>query len=178
MNFFKLLLIFALLLFSTFAQRFLRHSINDDALIGEKDSDSLLSSHVTSAQQVGGLLSSDGINAQQFGKDVKLTGFIGEIEFELDELKFEYCSERIAQNRQRCMDQTANLCYDAENPSDTSSQVGCRPNKCRFEAGISKPPSASETLVMRFMDFTSTKEVKENEDICPTAIMQSPKAHS
>uniref|UniRef100_A0AC35FYW1 Uncharacterized protein n=1 Tax=Panagrolaimus sp. PS1159 TaxID=55785 RepID=A0AC35FYW1_9BILA len=95
MNFFKLLLIFASLLFGSFGQRFLRHSINDDALIDEKDSDDNL------------LSSSDGLNAQQVDGDVKLTGYIEEIELELKykELKFEFCSERIAQNRQRCMDQ-------------------------------------------------------------------------
>uniref|UniRef100_A0A914PTR9 Uncharacterized protein n=1 Tax=Panagrolaimus davidi TaxID=227884 RepID=A0A914PTR9_9BILA len=92
MNFFKLLLIFDLVLFGTFGQRFLRHSNDDDALIDGKDSDD-------------NLLSFDGINAQQFGKDVKLTGFIKEIELELDELKFEFCSKRDLHYIQVCMRQ-------------------------------------------------------------------------
>uniref|UniRef100_A0A914QEI0 Uncharacterized protein n=1 Tax=Panagrolaimus davidi TaxID=227884 RepID=A0A914QEI0_9BILA len=176
MNFFKLLLVFAFLLFGSFGQRFLRHSINDVALIDGKDSDSLLSSHVTSAQQVGGLLSSDGINAQQFGKDVKLTGFIVEIELELDELKFEYCSKRIARNRQRCMDQTVILCYDAENPPVALQkylQDGCGPNKCRFEAGIS--PGLGNNLLWFMMSGHSTS-FDYAEDICATATMMSPDA--
>uniref|UniRef100_A0AC35FE44 Uncharacterized protein n=1 Tax=Panagrolaimus sp. PS1159 TaxID=55785 RepID=A0AC35FE44_9BILA len=93
MNFFKLLLIFSLVLFGSFGQRFLRHSNNDDDLFDGKDSD-------------GNLLSSDGSNAQQEFGDVRLTGYVEEIELELSQLKFEYCSERIAQNKQRCMDKT------------------------------------------------------------------------
>uniref|UniRef100_A0A914PZH8 Uncharacterized protein n=1 Tax=Panagrolaimus davidi TaxID=227884 RepID=A0A914PZH8_9BILA len=123
MNIFKLLLIFAILLFGSFAQRFLRHSTND-VLIDVKDSDD-------------NLLSSDGMNAQQVRGDVKLTGYIEEIELELDELKFEYCSKRDHQNVQVCMDQTVFACYDAENP-DVDSQDGCGPNQCKFKAGISQ----------------------------------------
>uniref|UniRef100_A0A914R0L9 Uncharacterized protein n=1 Tax=Panagrolaimus davidi TaxID=227884 RepID=A0A914R0L9_9BILA len=94
MNFFKLLLIFALLLFGTFAQRFLRHTINDVALIDGKDSDV-------------NLLSSDVKNAQQVGDDVQFTGFVKEIELELarNELMFEYCSKRDRQNNRLCVDQ-------------------------------------------------------------------------
>uniref|UniRef100_A0AC35GCK4 Uncharacterized protein n=1 Tax=Panagrolaimus sp. PS1159 TaxID=55785 RepID=A0AC35GCK4_9BILA len=165
MNFFKLLLIFALILFGSFGQRFLRHLNNDDALFDGKDSDDYL-------------LSSDGSNAQEVRGDVKLTGFIEEIELELSQLKFEFCSERIAQNKQRCMDKTVFACYNAKNPSDTSSQVGCRPNQCRFEAGISKSSSFLPTAFVWFMDSaTSTAKIlNENEDICPTAIMRSPTA--
>uniref|UniRef100_A0A914PI28 Uncharacterized protein n=1 Tax=Panagrolaimus davidi TaxID=227884 RepID=A0A914PI28_9BILA len=126
MNFFKLLVIFALLLFGSFGQRFLRHSNNDDALIDGKDSDNLLSS--------------DGLNAQQNGDDVKLTGYAKEIELELSQLMFEFCSQRIAQNKQLCMNQRVFVCYDAENPPvdlQEFLQDGCGPNKCRFEAGIS-----------------------------------------
>uniref|UniRef100_A0A914P8G2 Uncharacterized protein n=1 Tax=Panagrolaimus davidi TaxID=227884 RepID=A0A914P8G2_9BILA len=123
MNFFKLLLIFALVLFGSFSQRFLRHSINDVALIDGKDSDNLLSSV--------------GSNAQEIDGDVKLTGYIEEIELELklNELKFEYCSKRIFQNKQRCMDQKVYVCYDAENP-DADFRGDCGLNQCRFEAGI------------------------------------------
>uniref|UniRef100_A0AC35F4V8 Uncharacterized protein n=1 Tax=Panagrolaimus sp. PS1159 TaxID=55785 RepID=A0AC35F4V8_9BILA len=165
MNFFKLLLIFALLLFGSFGQRFLRHSNNDDALFG-KDSDD-------------NLLSSDGSIAQEVRGDVRLTGYAEEIELELDELKFEYCSQRIRQNKQRCMDQTVFACYDAKNPSeDTSSQYKCRPNQCSFEAGISKASSGLQTPFVWFMDSTTStaKILNENEDICPTAIMRSPTA--
>uniref|UniRef100_A0A914QTT9 Uncharacterized protein n=1 Tax=Panagrolaimus davidi TaxID=227884 RepID=A0A914QTT9_9BILA len=123
MNFFKLLLIFALLLFGSFGQRFLRHSSNDDAFIDGKDSDDYL-------------LSSDGSNAQQVRGDVRLTGYAEEIELELSQLMFEFCSQRIDQNKQRCMDQSVYVCYDAESP-DISAQGECRPNQCRFEAGIS-----------------------------------------
>uniref|UniRef100_A0A914R1Y5 Uncharacterized protein n=1 Tax=Panagrolaimus davidi TaxID=227884 RepID=A0A914R1Y5_9BILA len=93
MNFFKLLLIFALVLFGSFGQRFLRHSIND-ALIDGKDSDD-------------NLLSSDGSNAQQVGDDVQFTGFIKEIQLQLmgNELMFEYCSKRDRQNNRLCVDQ-------------------------------------------------------------------------
>uniref|UniRef100_A0A914PRK9 Uncharacterized protein n=1 Tax=Panagrolaimus davidi TaxID=227884 RepID=A0A914PRK9_9BILA len=164
MNFFKLLLIFALLLFGTFGQRFLRHSNNNVALIDGKDPDD-------------NLLSFDGSIAQQVDNDVKLTGYIEEIELELkgNELMFEFCSERIAQNRQRCMDKTVYVCYDAETPS-VALRGHCRPNQCSFEAGISKPSFGLQTPIMWFMDFTSTAPLDENEDICPTAIMQSPTA--
>uniref|UniRef100_A0AC35GJQ2 Uncharacterized protein n=1 Tax=Panagrolaimus sp. PS1159 TaxID=55785 RepID=A0AC35GJQ2_9BILA len=157
MNFFKLLLIFVLLLFGSFAQRFLRHSIND-ALIDEKDSDD-------------NLLSSDVTNAQEEGGDVKLTGYIQEIELELDELKFEYCSKRIPQNKQRCMDQKVSVCYDAKKSSDTPSQVGCGPNRCIFEAGVSEVYGTQRVWFME-----THLDLPENDDICPTAIMRSPKA--
>uniref|UniRef100_A0A914PR41 Uncharacterized protein n=1 Tax=Panagrolaimus davidi TaxID=227884 RepID=A0A914PR41_9BILA len=163
MNFFKLLLIFTLLLFGSFGQRFLRHSNNDDALIDGKDSDNLLSS--------------DGLNAQEVDGDVKLTGYAEEIELELklNELMFEFCSKRIRQNRQRCMDQRVFACYGAKNPS-VALRGHCRPNQCSFEAGISKPSFGLQTPIVWFMDFTSTAPLDENEDICPTAIMQSPTA--
>uniref|UniRef100_A0A914PWN8 Uncharacterized protein n=1 Tax=Panagrolaimus davidi TaxID=227884 RepID=A0A914PWN8_9BILA len=158
MNFFKLLFIFALLLFGSFGQRFLRHSIND-ALIDGKDSDD-------------DLLSSDGLNAQEVDGDVKLTGFIKEIELELkgNELMFEYCSKRIAQNKQRCMDQTVYACYDAKKPS-VALRGHCRPNQCCFEAGISKSSSSVPIDFVWFMDITSIAPLDENKDICPTAIM-------
>uniref|UniRef100_A0A914P6D4 Uncharacterized protein n=1 Tax=Panagrolaimus davidi TaxID=227884 RepID=A0A914P6D4_9BILA len=175
MNFFKLLLIFALLLFGSFAQRFLRHSINDDALIDVKDShDTLLSSDVTNAQQVGGLLSSVGINAQQFGLDVKLTGFVEEIELELNELKFEYCSKRIRQNEQVCMGQRVYVCYDAESP-DISLQGECRPNQCRFEAGISTGEGGN---VLWFMKPELSTDIPMGKDICESAKMKSPLAEA
>uniref|UniRef100_A0A914QYF7 Uncharacterized protein n=1 Tax=Panagrolaimus davidi TaxID=227884 RepID=A0A914QYF7_9BILA len=158
MNFFKLLLIFAFLLFGSFGQRFLRYSNNDDAFNGTKDSDKLLSSDIT--------------NAQQEGDDVKLTGYAEEIELELDELKFEYCSERIAQNKQRCMDKTVYVCYDAESP-DISLQGECRPNQCRFEAGIS---SGVKKNLLWFMQSGHSTSFDYDQDTCATATMMSPDA--
>uniref|UniRef100_A0A914PTF0 Uncharacterized protein n=1 Tax=Panagrolaimus davidi TaxID=227884 RepID=A0A914PTF0_9BILA len=162
MIFFKLLLIFALVFFGTFGQRFLRHSIND-ALIDGKDSDE-------------NLLSSDGINAQQESDDVKLTGFIREIELEMKyhQLKFEFCSKRISQNRQRCMDKTVFACYDAKNPSDIFLQDGCGSNQCKFEAGVSEVYGSQQRVW--FMDHKLSTPIINNDNICPTAIMQSPKA--
>uniref|UniRef100_A0A914PHK7 Uncharacterized protein n=1 Tax=Panagrolaimus davidi TaxID=227884 RepID=A0A914PHK7_9BILA len=164
MNFFKLLLIFTLVLFGTFGQRFLRHSINDDALFEEKDSDKLLSS--------------DGINAQQVGDDVQFTGYIKEIELELkyNELMFEYCSKRIPQNRQRCMGQRVYVCYDAESP-DISLQGECRPNQCRFEAGIS-PGVGKNFFFMWFMMPLLTTDIPVDKDICESAKMKSPEAEA
>uniref|UniRef100_A0A914Q0N1 Uncharacterized protein n=1 Tax=Panagrolaimus davidi TaxID=227884 RepID=A0A914Q0N1_9BILA len=163
MNFFKLLLIFTLVLFGTFAQRFLRHSINDVALIDGKDSDD-------------NLLSSVGSNAQQVRDDVKLIGYIEKIELELKyhQLKFEFCSKRISQDRQRCMDKTVFACYDAKNPSDIFLQDGCESNQCKFEAGVSEVYGSQQRVW--FMDHRLSTPIVDNDDICPTAIMQSPEA--
>uniref|UniRef100_A0AC35F5T3 Uncharacterized protein n=1 Tax=Panagrolaimus sp. PS1159 TaxID=55785 RepID=A0AC35F5T3_9BILA len=158
MNFFKLLLIFALLLFGSFGQRFL-HSNNDDALFDGKDSDD-------------NYLSSDGSNAQEIRGDVRLTGYAEEIELELDELKFEYCSQRIRQNKQRCMDQSVYVCYDAENP-DISLQGECRPNQCRFEAGIS---AGVGNNLLWFMISGYATPFEYDQDVCATATMMSPVA--
>uniref|UniRef100_A0A914PWK5 Uncharacterized protein n=1 Tax=Panagrolaimus davidi TaxID=227884 RepID=A0A914PWK5_9BILA len=159
MNFFKLLLVFTLVLFGTFAQRFLRHSINDVALIDGKDSDD-------------NLLSSDGLNAQQFDGDVKLTGYAKEIELELDELKFEFCSKRNLHYIQVCMRQKVSVCYDAETPP-LALQGDCGPNQCRFEAGILGGDGENLLWLMMYGYATTFSYF---EDICATAIIQSPKA--
>uniref|UniRef100_A0A914QKA8 Uncharacterized protein n=1 Tax=Panagrolaimus davidi TaxID=227884 RepID=A0A914QKA8_9BILA len=113
------------------------------------------------------------MNAEQVRGDVKLTGYAEEIELELkrNELMFEYCSKRIAQNRQRCMNQRVSVCYDAKKSSDSSLDGDCGPNRCMFEAGF------FETSYSQFLWFMEAHlKLSENDDICPTAIMQSPKA--
>uniref|UniRef100_A0AC35FJY6 Uncharacterized protein n=1 Tax=Panagrolaimus sp. PS1159 TaxID=55785 RepID=A0AC35FJY6_9BILA len=125
------------------------------------------------------LLFSDGSNAQQFGRDVKLTGYIEEIELELDELKFEYCSKHIRQSEVACMNQRVFACYDAENPTDTSLQEflqdGCRPNQCRFEAGIS---TGGGDNLLWFMMPKLSLYIPENKDTCESAKMKSPRAEA
>uniref|UniRef100_A0A914P910 Uncharacterized protein n=1 Tax=Panagrolaimus davidi TaxID=227884 RepID=A0A914P910_9BILA len=157
--------IFTLVLFGTFAQRFLRHSINADALIDGKDSDNLLSS--------------DGTNVEQVDGYVKFTGYVEEIELELSQLKFEYCSKRIRQNEQRCMGQRVFACYDAVNPTDTSLQEflqdGCGPNQCRFEAGIS---TLGGRNLLWFMKPEFSFDIPKEEDICESAKMKSPRAEA
>uniref|UniRef100_A0AC35EY63 Uncharacterized protein n=1 Tax=Panagrolaimus sp. PS1159 TaxID=55785 RepID=A0AC35EY63_9BILA len=71
------------------------------------------------------------------------------------------------------MNQRVFVCYDAENPFDISSQYGCGPNQCRFEAGISRGDRENR---LWFMKPEYSTRLDNDGYICSTAIMQSPTA--
>uniref|UniRef100_A0AC35GEK4 Uncharacterized protein n=1 Tax=Panagrolaimus sp. PS1159 TaxID=55785 RepID=A0AC35GEK4_9BILA len=119
----KLLVVFILLLFVSFAQRFQRHSINGTQ-----------NGYTNDNTEIDNLdaLSSDGENAVQNGADVKFVGDSGKVGLEMvyNELKFKFCSDG-------CMDQKVIVCYDCEN-TDETLRGDCDLNQCGMIAGVEK----------------------------------------
>uniref|UniRef100_A0A914PTA4 Uncharacterized protein n=1 Tax=Panagrolaimus davidi TaxID=227884 RepID=A0A914PTA4_9BILA len=155
MNFFKLLVVFILLLLGSFAQRFQRHSIN-----GTQNGNTLMEFVDT--------LSSDGDNYKQNGDDLKFVGNEREeVELELKnkKLMFKFCSDE-------CMDKVVIACYDSKD-SNPLRQGGCDPGQCEFKAGVSEEGG---NKILWFTSIALNTPINDPNGICKTAIMKYPQA--
>uniref|UniRef100_A0A914QYB8 Uncharacterized protein n=1 Tax=Panagrolaimus davidi TaxID=227884 RepID=A0A914QYB8_9BILA len=161
MNSFKLLVVFTLLFFGIFAQRFQRHLINVTQ-----------NGYINGNTEINNLdsLASDEDNYEQYGDDVKLVkgGGKAELVLKYKTLKLKLCSDG-------CMGKTVIACYDSTNPN-SNAKGDCGLNQCEFKAGVSEGDDKMSFLW--FYDKFYNKCFPKDGHICATTTTKVPDATS